>query len=137
MGIWEDLTKAFDVPLVAFGGDNGIEVALENIDAPTDIAEPYIAGFMLPAAVVQGDLTVNEFRNGIYQVDINYPSVIGSATVNRLADALNEAFKTGQTLSFGDICVLITSFEMGPLIVDGGWAKRVVSINWETFTPRL
>ena len=46
MGYFEDLTKAFDVPLVAFGNANGIKVALENIDAPTSTDTPYLASYM-------------------------------------------------------------------------------------------
>lgn len=42
MGYFEDLTKAFDVPLVAFGTTNGIKVSLENIDAPTSTDTPYL-----------------------------------------------------------------------------------------------
>ena len=56
MGYFEDLTKAFDVPLVAFGAANGIKVALENIDAPTSTDTPYLASYMLLADTEQADL---------------------------------------------------------------------------------
>jgi hypothetical protein len=56
MGYFEDLTKAFDAPLVAFGTANGIKVALENIDAPTSADTPYLASYMLLADTEQADL---------------------------------------------------------------------------------
>ena len=55
MGYFEDLTKAFDVPLVAFGNTNGIKVALENIDAPTSTDTPYLASYMLLADTEQAE----------------------------------------------------------------------------------
>lgn len=70
MGYFEDLTKAFDVPLVAFGNANGIKVALENIDAPTSTDTPYLASYMLLADTEQADLFFTEQRSGIYQVDL-------------------------------------------------------------------
>ena len=46
---FEDLTKAFDIALKSFGTANSLPVALENIDAPTSTATPYLASFMLLA----------------------------------------------------------------------------------------
>ena len=42
---FEDLTKAFDVALMNFGSTNSIAAALQNIDAPTSTATPYLAGY--------------------------------------------------------------------------------------------
>ena len=100
MGYFEDLTKAFDVPLVAFGNTNGIKVALENIDAPTSTDTPYLASYML------------------------------------LADT-EQAFKAGKSFSRNDICAEVQSVSLGPLIVENGWAKRPLSINFIAFTKRL
>ena len=135
--IWSDLTKAFDGPLYDFGQTNGIAVFLENIDAPTTADTPWLSGFMLPAVVEQADLSVTEFRNGIYQIDINYPQNNGSKPINAMADLLNQTFKTGASFSFGEICAVVQSFEMGPLIVSNGWATRSVSVNWHSYTMRL
>ena len=56
MGYFEDLTKAFDIALKAFGTANNIAVALENIDAPTSTDTPYLASYMLLADTEQADL---------------------------------------------------------------------------------
>jgi hypothetical protein len=137
MGYFEDLTKAFDIPLMAFGATNGIDVALENIDAPTSVNTPYLASYMLLADTEQADLFWTEQRSGIYQVDINYSSVVGSSSINKMADKLNAAFKAGVSLSRNDICAEVQSVSLGPLIVQNGWAKRPLSINFIAFTKRL
>ena len=134
---FEDLTKAFDVPLVAFGSANSIAVALENIDAPTSTAKPYLAGFMLLADTEQADLFWTEQRAGVYQIDINYASAKGSAPINKMADLLNAAFKAGNNFQRNAICAEVQSVSLGPLIVQNGWAKRPLSINFIAFTERL
>lgn len=137
MGYFEDLTKAFDVPLKAFGTLNDIAIALENIDAPTSTATPYLASYMLLADTEQADLGFTEQRAGIYQIDINVASTKGSAPINKLADLLNTAFKAGSMFQRNAICAEVQSVSLGPLIVENGWAKRPLSINFIAFTARI
>jgi len=137
MGYFEDLTKAFDVPLKAFGTLNDVAVALENIDAPTSTATPYLVGYMLLADTEQADLGFTEQRAGIYQIDINVASTKGSAPINKLADSLNTTFKAGSTFQRNAICAEVQSVSLGPLIVENGWAKRPLSINFIAFTARI
>lgn len=134
---FEDLTKAFDVALVNFGNTNGIAVALENIDAPTSTATPYLSSFMLLADTEQADLFWTEQRAGIYQIDINVSSAKGSAPINKMADLLNTAFKAGNTFQRNAICAEVQSVSLGPLIVENGWAKRPLTINFIAFTARI
>lgn len=137
MGYFEDLTKAFDIALKAFGTANNIAVALENIDAPTSTNTPYLASYMLLADTKQADLFWTEQRAGVYQVDINYAQAKGSAPINKMADLLNAAFKAGSAVSRNAICAEVQSVSLGPLIVQNGWAKRPLSINFIAFTARL
>lgn len=137
MGYFEDLTKAFDVPLKAFGTLNDVAIALENIDAPTSTATPYLASYVLLADTEQADLGFTEQRAGIYQIDINVASAKGSAPINKLADALNTAFRAGSTFQRNAICAEVQSVSLGPLIVENGWAKRPLSINFIAFTARI
>ncbi|EHE6890147.1 hypothetical protein J0Q14_004182 [Salmonella enterica] len=134
---FEDLTKAFDSALVTFGMDNDIKVALENIDAPTSTDMPYLASYMLLSDTEQADLFWTEQRSGVYQVDINVGSALGSAPLNRLADKLNAAFAGGDCFSRNEICAEVQSVSLGPLIVENGWAKRPLSINFIAFTARI
>ena len=137
MGYFEDLTKVFDVALMEFGIANNIKVALENIDAPTSTSTPYLASYMLLADTLQADLGYSEERAGIYQVDINYGSTLGSAQINKMADKLNALFKTGVSFTRNAICAEVQSVSLGPLIVQNGWAKRPLSINFVAYTKRL
>ena len=137
MGYFEDLTKAFDVALVNFGSTNNIAVALENIDAPTNTATPYLSSYMLLADTEQADLFWTEQRAGIYQININVASAKGSAPINKMADLLNTAFKAGNTFQRNAICAEVQSVSLGPLIVENGWAKRPLTINFIAFTARI
>lgn len=137
MNIFENITKAMNSPFKQFGFDNDIKTCLENINCPTDTKIPYLSSFMLTAPTEQADLSVNEFRQGIYQIDISYASNEGSANINKMADLLNAEFKTGSCYNFGDICLCVTSVDLSPLVVENGWATRSMSINWDTYTPRL
>lgn len=134
---YEDLTKAFDVALMNFGSTNGIAIALENIDAPTSVNTPYLASYMLLADTEQADLFFTEQRAGIYQIDINVASTKGSAPINKMADLLNTAFKAGNTFQRNAICAEVQSVSLGPLIVENGWAKRPLTINFIAFTARI
>lgn len=134
---FEDLTKAFDIALKSLGDTNGLYVALENIDAPANTATPYLASFMLLADTAQADLGFTEQRAGVYQVDINCASTKGSAPINKIADLLNATFKAGATFRRNGICAEVQSVSLGPLIVQNGWAKRPLSINFIAFTERL
>lgn len=137
MGYFEDLTKVFDIALVNFGNNNSISVALENIDAPTSTDAAYLASYMLLADTEQADLFWTEQRAGVYQVDINVASTKGSAPINKMADLLNTAFKAGSTFQRNAICAEVQSVSLGPLIVENGWAKRPLTINFIAFTARL
>ena len=137
MNIFENITKAMNSPFKQFGTDNSVKTCLENIDAPTDTSIPYLSSFMLTAPTEQADLSVNEFRQGIYQIDINYASHLGSASLNKMADLLNATFKTGTYFDFGGICLQVESVDLNQLSVQNGWATRSMSINWNTYTKRL
>lgn len=137
MGYITDLSKAFNVTLKQFGVDNSIEVALNNIDMPTDTSIPFLAGFQLPAPVDSADLGVNDSRIGVYQIDINYASHLGDPPVNKMADLLNETFKTGSYITFGSVCVGVDSFSPGDIPISNGWATMSCTINWTSYTAVL
>lgn len=137
MGYFEDLTKVFDIALKSFGTANSIAVALENIDAPTSTAIPYLASYMLLSPTQQADLFFTEERAGVYQIDIYAASARGSAPVNKMADLLNATFKAGATFQRNGICAEVQSVDLGPLMVENGWAMRPLSVNFIAFTARI
>ena len=136
-GITESIQKALDAALKAFGVANSIIVALENINAPTNTATPYLAGFLLPAPVEDADLYFTDRRSGIYQIDVNYASHLGSASINKMIDLLNLVFKPSSTFTRSGVCVEVTNFSPERLVVENGWATKPISITWHTYTERL
>lgn len=137
MGYFEDLTKVFDIALKSFGTANSIAVALENIDAPTSTAVPYLASYMLLSDTQQADLFFTEERAGVYQINIYAASARGSAPVNKMADLLNATFKAGATFQRNGICAEVQSVDLGPPMVENGWAMRPLSVNFIAFTARI
>ena len=134
---FQDLTVVFYNALQAFAQANTVNYAFENVNTPTSTDKPFLAGYVLLADTEQADLFWTERRAGVFQVDINVASSKGSTQINQLADKLNEAFKAANTFSRNDICAEVQSVSLGPLIVENGWAKRPLSINFVAYTQRL
>ena len=137
MNYIENIQKTLDIALKQFGVDNGIIIALEDIDAPTDTSIPYLSSFQINTGATVSDLDTTDIRNGFYQIDINVKSGIGSAPINRLADQLNAIFFPGAYLNFNGVCVGIDDVIPSRVIVGGGWAKMALTINWNSFTARI
>lgn len=134
---FEALPIVFNNALKTFCDANALVCAPENIDAPTNTETPYLASFVLLAPTEQADLGFTERRGGVFQIDINYASARGQNWINKTADLLNATFKAGATFQRNGICAEVQSVSLGPLIVQNGWAKRPLSINFIAFTERL
>jgi len=137
MGAITKIQKALDKTLIQFGVDNSIVIALNNIDAPTDTSIPFLASTQINAGVEVADLGTSDARNGIYQVNINYESHIGTPNFNKMADLLNETFKAGANFYHGGVCVMIDSFEPTQILVNNGWGTLPLNITWSSWTARL
>lgn len=134
---FESIQKALDSALKRFGVANNIIVALENIGAPTDTSKPYLSGFLLPAPVEDADLYFSDKHSGIYQIDVNYASHLGTAPLNKMTDLLNQAFKPSTELQWSGLCVEVINFSAERVTVSNGWAVKPISITWQTYTERL
>ena len=137
MGNITDIQKSLDKTLKQFGVDNSITVNLNNIDAPTDTATPYLASFQLNTGVETADLGTSDVRNGIYQVNINYASHTGTPSINKMADLLNETFKAGACFYHGGLCVTIDSCEPTQILINNGWGVMPLNITWSSWTAKL
>jgi hypothetical protein len=137
MNYIENIQKALDSALKDFGFDNGIIIALEDIDAPTDTSTPYLASFQINTGATVSDLDTTDIRNGFYQIDINVTSGSGSSAINKLADQLNGIFFPGAYFNFNGTCVGIDDVVPSRVIVGGGWSKMALTINWNSYTSRI
>jgi hypothetical protein len=137
MGAITKIQKALDKTLIQFGIDNSIVIALNSIDAPTDTSIPFLASTQINIGVEVADLGTSDIRGGIYQVNINYESHIGTPDFNKMADLLNETFKAGANFFHGGVCVNITSCEPTQILINNGWGVMPLTINWDSYTARL
>ena len=143
-GYTEAIQKAFDVALKSFADANSMAVQFENgqlmlngSPVTMSTSQPYLAGYCLPAGVDSADLYFTDQRVGIYQIDINYASTTGSASLNRMTDKLNAAFKAGECLSRSPVSVEITRFSHERVNIANGWATKSITLEWITHTARL
>ena len=142
----EYIQKSLDIALKQFGIDNGIIIALEDIDAPTDTSVPYLASYQINTGATVSDLGTTYVRTGFYQVDVNYKEGSGSAVFNRMLDLINQTFNSGASFTFSGVCVEILDVQPSVLIIGGGlsgqsgsagWAKHALTINWSSYTARI
>ena len=143
-GYTEAIQKALDVALKTFATANSMAYQLENgplllngVAVEMSTSQPYLAGYLLPSPVDSADLYFTDRRAGIYQIDVNYASGVGTGPINRMADLLNVAFKPGTVLTRTPICLEITKFSPERPTVQNGWATKPVTIEWITYTERL
>lgn len=143
-GYTEATQKALDVALKTFATANSMAYQLENgplllNGSPIEMStsQPYLAGYLLPSPVDAADLYFTDRRAGIYQIDVNYASGVGTGPINRMTDLLNSAFKPGAVLTRTPICLEITKFSPERQTVQNGWATKPVTIEWVAYTERL
>lgn len=143
-GYTEAIQIALDVAMRNFAEANSLAYQLENnalMKGTTKVemstSQPYLAGHLMSAAVDSADLYFTDRRAGIYQIDVNYASGVGTGSINRMTDLLNAAFKPGTVLTRTPICLEITKFSPERPTVQNGWATKPVTIEWITYTERL
>lgn len=143
-GITEAIQKALDIALKTFAAANSMAYQLENgplllngVAVEMSTSQPYLSGYLLPSPVDAADLYFTDRRAGIYQIDVNYASGVGTGPINRMTDLLNAAFKPGVVLTRSPVCLEITKFSPERQTVQNGWATKPVTIEWVTYTERL
>lgn len=143
-GFTEAIQIALDTAMRNFAEANSLAYQLENnalMKGTTKVemstSQPYLSGYLLPSPVDAADLYFTDRRAGIYQIDVNYASGVGTGPINRMADLLNVAFKPGTVLTRTPICLEITRFSPERPTVQNGWANKPVTIEWVAYTERL
>jgi hypothetical protein len=137
MGNATNIQKALDKTLMQFGTDNGIVIALTNVDASTDTSIPYLESQQINTGVESADLGTTDLRNGIYQINIRYASHTQTTPFNEMSDLLNATFKAGACFYHGGLCVSIDSCEPTQLLIDNGWGVLPLNITWSAWTTKL
>ena len=134
----ENINKALNKALYQFGTDNGIAIALENQSFTPDDKQEYLASFLLSSGMNSADIGVSDWRNGLYQIDINVQQNSGKSRTNKIADMLNQLFFAGSTFNKNDICVYVESFDPPQNTnVQNGWATSSITITWNSYTAKI
>lgn len=133
--VFENIQKAFDVPLKTFGVNEGIDVYLDNISGDPD--SEFIFGYMLDTDLTPAEMGVSELADGLYQIDVYYPTKMGSAPINAMIDKLRAVFYSGSRFNWGDDCFDVLSNSVSRIIQSDGFAKKSLTLSISGFTQQL
>lgn len=95
--------------------------------------EIYISTFNLPSSSAVVESNASQDFIGIYQIDVNVPMSTGTADANEIADNLAGLYPIGSNIAFGGVSVKIVGNDHSPVIVQGGFSKVSLSINYSSF----
>ena len=115
-----------------------ISTAWENVAFEPVTGTPYQAAYVLPAEPANPTMGAGHYREqGLFQINLFYPSQVGTATAAARAEAIRIAFKRGTTMTSGSIKVIVTATPyIGQGRTDGDRWMVPVKIRWkaEIFT---
>lgn len=135
MSVFENIQKAFDVPLKTFGVNESVDVYLDNISG--DPNSEFIFGYMLDSDLTPAEMGVSESVIGLYQIDVYYPTKMGSAPINAMIDKLRAVFYSGSHFNWGDDCFDVLSNSVSRIIPTNGFAKKSLTLSISGFTQQL
>lgn len=125
-------TTKFSIPVaVTTGGTGGTATALlsawENVDFAPVIGLPYQTGSLILAKPDNTEYGPNYIEQGIYQIDLAYPSQVGTKDCEARAALIRTTFKRGYTFTSGGIIVSVmgTPWIMKGYPAPGTWVIPV------------
>lgn len=130
-----NIQQALDTILKTWADAVTIAVAWENLGDQTDIDEPHVASFLLPAETSingVGDNDPSDFT-GIYQVNVYVQKGDGTIDSRPLVDGLLSAFKKGTTSQVGAQRVRIVNSWRSSAIDNQAWYTIPVSVRYRSF----
>mgnify|MGYP003668028940 CR=1 FL=1 len=135
MSVFENIQKAFDVPLMALGVAEGIPVYLDNVSETS--TNGFIAGYLLDSDLAPAEMGVSESITGLYQIDVCYLSKVGSESINVMIDKVRAVFYSGSNFDWGDDCFDIRSVSVSKIMQYNGFAKKSITLSISGFTKQL
>ena len=130
---YSDIASALDANLDAMGE----VVAWENRHfTPATDGSLHLRQYNLPATTVLADLGRDgqDYRTGIYQIDVVGITGKGKAAIYALADQVADQFRRGTSLTYNGVVVRVTSVERSALVIEEKFAFIPLSIEYETYT---
>ena len=130
-----NIQSAMDTILKDWADAQPILVSWENLGVQTDIDEPHVASFLIPAetdtpAIADGDY---EDFTGIYQISVYVQKGDGTGASRPIVDSLLTAFARGveKTIS-GQRTRVVKSWRSGAVDNDA-WYLIPVSVRYRSF----
>jgi hypothetical protein len=69
-------------------------------------------------------------RRGVFQVSLFFPEGTGRAGILAAAQAVNDGFQRGLSLSKNDTLVRVQGVSPGPYLNEEGWLHQPLSVSW-------
>jgi Bacteriophage related domain of unknown function len=130
-----NIQAALDTILQDWSAAESIPVSWENLGAETDIDEPHVASFLIPAETDTPAIADDDYEDftGIYQVSVYVQKGDGTGASRPIVDSLLTAFARGveKTIS-GQRTRIVKSWRSGAVDSDA-WYLIPVSVRYRSF----
>lgn len=137
MSYFNEIQAALDTRAYAFATGNGFtgQVAWENAPFTPTANTPWMRTTLLPAETEQRILGTNGLNRiqGIYQVDLFYPTEQGSGAARDKADSVISYFKRGTTATYSATKVIILKAYRSPALIENDWYHIPINISWYSY----
>ncbi len=123
---------ALDTRLNSLAGSTPI--AWPNIKFNPTLGTMFLRPTFLPGRTTR--LLINDtiqYNVGIYQIDVFAAQNKGMSSALDKMDAISDHFKAIQTLTAGNINVLIRAINQLPIVTIDSWVKGSVQINYSCY----
>lgn len=132
MSFYKDIQIAFDKRLSLLTG--GTPIAWENVAYKPINNTPYLRPILLmsPSALMTvQDLQLNQ---GIYQIDLIYPTEYGINAALTKLDAIYDHFKASTTLTSHSVTVYIKEISRSTITeIDKAWLRASIEISFKCY----
>jgi hypothetical protein len=117
-------------------GSFGLTIAHENDNYEPTPGTPYAEIYLIPNDITPVTLADSDETDGVFRINLRYPSDTYSITAKTMADSIFSVFKIGTRLSYDGQKATITGQSRGRGINEGGWYALPLSIAYRAFLPR-
>lgn len=132
MSYFKDIQIALDTRLAALTG--GTPIAWESVTYTPVNGTAYIRPTLLLAPSSLLNLTDKQMQEGIYQIDLFYPSDGGMGDLLDKADAVYTHFKASTPLTSNSVDVHIKQIgRPAAARVEDGWLMSIIEVHFKTY----
>lgn len=114
----------------------GLEIAHENDDFTPTAGTAYAELRVLQNDTTPLNLKDTNETDGVFRVLLNYPSNGGAIAAKSKADTIFSTFKIGASLTYSGVTLTIVSNQRQPGLVEEGWYRIILTMNYRAFIAR-